>query len=57
VYQLQLVVEEKTSEEIPNWDVEPTLEEGTEGDLLLNILRRESLARWRLSLHLCLRPQ
>jgi hypothetical protein len=52
VYQLQLVLEEKTSEEIPDGDVEPTLEEGTEDDLLLDVFRRERLARWRLPLHL-----
>jgi hypothetical protein len=37
VYQLQLVVEEQTSEEIPSGDVEATLKEGRKDDLFLPI--------------------
>jgi hypothetical protein len=39
VYQLQLVVKEKTSEEIPGGDVEATLKERTEDGLFLDVSR------------------
>jgi hypothetical protein len=57
VYQLHLVVEEETSEEVAGGDVEPALEERGKDDLLLVILRRKGLARRRLPLHFRLGPQ
>jgi hypothetical protein len=56
VYQLHLVVEKKTSEKVTSGNVEPTLEEGSEDDLLLVVLRRKGFARRRLLLHLRLGP-
>jgi hypothetical protein len=57
MYQLQFVVEKETSEEISSGDVEATLEERREDDLLLHIFGRELLPHRRFPLHLCLRPQ
>jgi hypothetical protein len=57
MYQLQLVVEDKTPEEITGREVEATLKERCEDDLLLHILGRELLSHRRLPLHLHLRPQ
>jgi hypothetical protein len=41
VYKLQLVVEEQTSKEIPDGDVEAALKEGSKDDLFLDIFRWE----------------
>jgi hypothetical protein len=57
MYQLHLVVEEETSEEIPGGDVEATLEERREDDLLFHISGLELLPHRCLPLHLHLRPQ
>jgi hypothetical protein len=50
MYQLQFVVEEETSKEIPSRDVDATLEERCEDDLL-HIFGRELLPNRRLPLH------
>jgi hypothetical protein len=57
MYQLQLVVKEKTLEEITHGEVEATLKERRKNDLLLHILGRELLTHRRLPLHLLLWPQ
>jgi hypothetical protein len=41
VHQLQSVVVQKAAEEISLWEVEAALEEGTEDNLLLDVLARE----------------
>jgi hypothetical protein len=41
VYQLQSVVVQKAADEISRREVEAALEEGTEDDLLLDVLARE----------------
>jgi hypothetical protein len=41
VYQLQLVVVQQPTEEVSHRKVEAMLEEGTEDDLLLDVLARE----------------
>jgi hypothetical protein len=43
VYQLQLVVVQQPTEEVSHRKVEVALEEGTENDLLLDVLARELL--------------
>jgi hypothetical protein len=41
VYQLQSVVVQKAAEENSCWEIEAALEEGTEDNLLLDVLARE----------------
>jgi hypothetical protein len=43
VYQLQPVVKQQASEEVSGREVEATLEEGSEDDLLLDVLAPELL--------------
>jgi hypothetical protein len=57
MYQLQLVVVEKTPEEITRGEVEARLKERRKDDLLLHVLGRELHSHRRLPLHLLLRPQ
>jgi hypothetical protein len=57
VYQLQSVVIQKAAEEISHWEIEAALEEGTEDDLLLDVLTRELFPSGGPPLHLRLRPE
>jgi hypothetical protein len=57
VYQLQPVVVQQVAEEVSRLEVEAALEEGTEDDLLLDILAWEILLDDCPPLHLRLRPQ
>jgi hypothetical protein len=57
VYQLQSVVVQKAVEEVSRQEVEAALEEGTEDDLLLDVLARELFPSGDPSLHLRLRPE
>jgi hypothetical protein len=57
VYQLQFIVVQKAAEEITRREVEAALEEGTEDDLLLDVLARELFPSGGPPLHLRLRPK
>jgi hypothetical protein len=57
VYQLQLVVVQQAAEEVSHREVQAALEEGTEDDLLLDVLARKIFPDGCTPLHLHLRPK
>jgi hypothetical protein len=57
MYQVQTVVVQQPTEEVPSREVEAALEEGGEDDLLLDVLAWELLPGGSPSLHLRLWPE